>query len=178
MNAARQYSDRPFSSDLIHVLWEAFFIFLVGAFFGVLIHHQLLWKVVTGQTLVQVAHPSEERHPGEIFLIPVAMDEVREMVARGAVLVDARAEEAYREGHIAGAISLPLAMAVEELIPFTKRVPAATPIIVYCSGYGCRDSHELGARLIEAGYGEVLVYEGGFPEWRDQGLPTGRGNQP
>lgn len=178
MSPGPSFSSRFLFADFVHLFLEALAICLVGAFFGVLLHHPLLWKVVSGQSFSQAVLPMEERHPGEVFLVPVAVEEVAEMAARGAVLVDARPRELYREEHIRGAVSLPLAKAGEEVAAFRKRFPVTVPVIVYCSGYGCRDSHELGARLIAAGYGEVLVYEGGFPEWRDQGLPLGRGDGP
>jgi rhodanese-related sulfurtransferase len=178
LNTAWQYPRHSFSSDLVRLLLEALCICLVGAFFGVLIHHPLLWRVASGQSLEPSPLSSEARHPGEVFLIPVALEEVRELAAQGGVLVDARAGEVYREGHIAGAVSLPLGAAAKQLPAFRNRVPVTATVIVYCSGYGCRDSQDLGAELVAAGYGEVLVYEGGFPEWRDEGLPTRKGDQP
>jgi rhodanese-related sulfurtransferase len=42
--------------------------------------------------------------------------------------------------------------------------------VTYCSGFGCPDSFDLGMRLIETGYRDVRVFEGGYPEWRDAGL--------
>ena len=48
-------------------------------------------------------------------------------------------------------------------------------MILYCSGYGCPDSFDLGQILLEEGFRDVRVYEGGMPEWRDQGLPVEKG---
>jgi rhodanese-related sulfurtransferase len=31
---------------------------------------------------------------------------------------------------------------------------------------------------MNAGFSNVMVYEGGFPEWRDSGLPVEKGEQP
>jgi len=45
-------------------------------------------------------------------------------------------------------------------------------LMLYCSGFGCPDSFDLGERLLAEGYLDVRVYEGGFPEWRDAGLPV------
>jgi rhodanese-related sulfurtransferase len=50
-------------------------------------------------------------------------------------------------------------------------------LVIYCNGYGCPDSFDLGLRLIEAGYRDVRVFEGGLPEWRDAGLPVIEGER-
>lgn len=176
MNVVRVLSDRTAWPTVRHLLLEALILCLAGLFFGVLIHHQLLWKVITGQPFAPIPATLQAMRPGEVFLVPAALEEVRDMIRQGAVLVDARSRELFRESHIAGAVSLPLGQAEEEIPSFRNRVSLTTPVIVYCSGYGCRDSDDLGAKLIEAGYGEVLVYEGGFPEWREAGLPVGKGD--
>jgi rhodanese-related sulfurtransferase len=54
-------------------------------------------------------------------------------------------------------------------------VPEDRPLITYCNGYGCPDSYDLAVLLLEAGYRRVWVFEGGFPAWRDAGLPAKRG---
>jgi len=50
-------------------------------------------------------------------------------------------------------------------------------LILYCTGFGCPDSFDLGVILLQQGYQEVRVYEGGYPEWRDQGRPIVEGGQ-
>ena len=63
----------------------------------------------------------------------------------------------------------------DRLTEFKNQVPRETVLIAYCSGYGCPDSFDLGARLLAEGYHDVRVYEGGFPEWRDAHLPVEKG---
>ena len=44
--------------------------------------------------------------------------------------------------------------------------------LIYCSGYGCSLSEDLGFYLYnELGIKEILIYEGGLPEWLDNGYP-------
>jgi 3-mercaptopyruvate sulfurtransferase SseA len=50
-------------------------------------------------------------------------------------------------------------------------------LVLYCSGYGCPDSFDLGIILLAEGYRDVRVFEGGFPEWADAGLPVERGER-
>lgn len=55
---------------------------------------------------------------------------------------------------------------------FIAAHPVETTLVVYCNGYGCPDSRETAEKLLSAGFGRVFVYEGGFPEWKEAGLPT------
>ena len=174
MSVVRRYPDSSWGQ----VLLEAFFICLAGVAFGVLLHYPLLGEAFLGRRPAVKALAAESRLPEAGSLIPVLLEDVRALVEQGAVLVDARSLEAFREGHIAGARSLPLGSDPEGLARFRDSVPLTVPVVVYCSGYGCRDSHDVGAGLIEAGYKEVLVFEGGFPEWRAAGLPVATGAAP
>ncbi|NIQ96508.1 MAG: rhodanese-like domain-containing protein, partial [Desulfuromonadales bacterium] len=93
-----------------------------------------------------------------------------------AILVDARLPEFYAEGHLPGAVSLPFAEAESRLAAFREQYPGQS-LIVYCSGYGCSDSFDLAVLLLANGYHDVMVYEGGYPEWRDAGLEVEKGMQ-
>ena len=92
----------------------------------------------------------------------------------GVTFVDARAEDFYQYGgHIAGAISLPV-MEFDAVFPQVKeRLPSPDEeIVCYCSGFGCEESIELARKLAEKGYRLAYVYEGGWPEWSEAGLPS------
>ena len=66
----------------------------------------------------------------------------------------------------------------EALLPsFIAKVPPRSILVIYCNGYDCHDSRELGAKLLRAGYRTVYVFEGGYPEWKDAGYPTKGGNR-
>lgn len=109
--------------------------------------------------------------------MPVALAQVKELHdSRQAVLVDARSARSFAKEHIAGALSFPLEEASRQQKPTLKGVNKDALIIVYCNGFSCHDSVELGKLLIKAGYSSVYVFEGGLPEWRDAGYPTAGGN--
>jgi len=97
----------------------------------------------------------------------------------GALFVDARRTDAYLAGHIEGAFSVPVwESGVEEKIaalPFTEE---KAPVVAYCSGGDCEDSHLLAGKLWEAGWLNALVYTAGYPEWADHGWPTHEGMEP
>ena len=97
-----------------------------------------------------------------------------------APFFDARRTSAYREGHIKGARSFPVWENVDEKLQALVRegLDASAPVVVYCSGGDCEDSHLLGERLFLAGFDAVRVYTGGFPDWQARGLPQSRGDAP
>ncbi len=92
----------------------------------------------------------------------------------GVVFIDARNEEFYAmDGHISGALSLPvsdfdagLARVESELFPEDQE------LVCYCGGRWCEDGAKLAGALIARGYTGALVYEGGWAEWSEAGLPA------
>jgi len=151
------------------ILREALLIALVGMLAGLAVNHRLVLDAFAGRLTgsLPVAAPTNPPLPQ-----PVLLEEVRELAAAGAVLVDARDTPLFAGGHLPGAASLPLGEFEARLDDFQRQVTATRTIIIYCNGYGCEDSFDLGLRLLAAGYQDVRVFEGGFPEWRDAGLPV------
>ncbi len=99
----------------------------------------------------------------------VTVDDVRARLDRSPapVLVDVREREEYRDGHLAGALSLPrgfLEMRVEEAVP-----DRGAEIIAYCAG-GTR-SLIAGKILKDMGYTNVVSMIGGFGAWKGGGNP-------
>ena len=157
--------------DMKRIGLEACVLIALGALFGLTLNHQLVIDAFSGRLVPQQLQPARELVP-VVSPVPVLLDEVRQLTASGALLVDARNPELYAMGHIEGAVSLPIVEIDDALPGFLDRVAKDRSIITYCSGFGCPDSFDLGIRLIEAGYRDVRVFEGGFPEWRDAGLPV------
>jgi rhodanese-related sulfurtransferase len=155
-------------------LSEICLIVVISATAGIAWNRTLLtgaWRgELTGQA--QAAAPK-----GEALPMPIGLTQVKEMHdAKQAVIVDARSAASFAQGHIAGAIALPLEEARKHpSIPFKAKVPTDAVIIAYCNGFSCHDSMDLGELLMQAGYASVYVYEGGFPEWRDAGYPIATG---
>jgi rhodanese-related sulfurtransferase len=98
-----------------------------------------------------------------------SIDQVKEHLGNGTdyVLLDVREKEEYREGHLAGAVSLPrgyLELRVEQTVPDKN-----TPIIAYCAG-GTR-SLLAGKQLCDMGYQQVISMSGGYTAWKGAGYP-------
>lgn len=87
------------------------------------------------------------------------------------LFVDARSRDNYTEGHIKGAVSLPVGQFDEKIEAFLDQYSPETAIITYCSGRTCEDSHKLAQLLLEIGYTEINVFVDGFPGWLAEGYP-------
>jgi len=88
-----------------------------------------------------------------------------------AVFVDARSYEAFIDGHIKNAVSIPTGQSIEFIDHFKTKYPSTTPVITYCSGRECNDSHELAQYLIGEGYANVKVFIDGYQGWKRKGYP-------
>jgi len=158
--------------SLPRILIEAVLIATLGTTVGLAVNHRLLADAFAGR----LAAPAPvAASPATRLPQPVLLAEVRELAAGAAVLVDARDAALYADGHLPGALSLPLGEVEAQLPGFRQKVAAEKTLVTYCNGYGCPDSFDLGLRLIREGYRDVRVYEGGLPEWRDAGLPVAKG---
>ncbi len=89
----------------------------------------------------------------------------------GYIFVDARIYESFSEGHIKGAISLPVGQFDEKVMQFMEKYPVSTGFATYCSGRECKDSHELAQYLSDAGYTNVKVFIDGYPAWKGEDYP-------
>jgi rhodanese-related sulfurtransferase len=88
------------------------------------------------------------------------------------LFVDARSREDYKDGHVKGAYSLPVGDFDEQIDEFLERFALDRPIVTYCSGRTCEDSHHLAQLLISRGYQNTSVMIDGFPGWKDEGYPV------
>ncbi len=93
-------------------------------------------------------------------------EEARQLFAAGRVVfVDARSRLQYDAGHIPGAVSLPVGEFDEMIETILNRYPLDQPMVTYCSGRTCEDSHRLAQFLREFGYLDVRIFIDGFPGW-------------
>jgi rhodanese-related sulfurtransferase len=96
----------------------------------------------------------------------------KDLFDKGDVLfVDARSQNHYGNGHIPGAVSLPVGQFEKRIDFFLNRYPPEQPIVTYCSGRTCEDSHELAQLLSDLGFTNVRIFIDGFPGWEAEGYP-------
>ena len=95
-------------------------------------------------------------------------DELAERLRAGDVVVlDVRPEPEFRAGHIAGALSIPVA----ELSRRLHQVPKGQQIVAYCRGPYCVYADDAVRSLRDRGYPAARL-EDGYPEWARAGLPV------
>jgi rhodanese-related sulfurtransferase len=110
--------------------------------------------------------------------VEISGDDVARLFARGVLILDARRTKDYEQGHIAGAHSFPIWES-----DIDARVTAlvgegrdgAIPVVLYCSGGDCEDSHMLAQKLFGAGFNNLLVYRDGWPDWQKRGGKSAAG---
>lgn len=102
---------------------------------------------------------------------PVPANELLERARHCLVtVIDVRPPEEYVQGHIGGALNIPL----DKLKRRLRELPRDREIVAYCRGPWCVLSYEAVARLRKAGI-EARRLEDGLPEWRRAGLPVETG---
>jgi rhodanese-related sulfurtransferase len=86
--------------------------------------------------------------------------------------VDPRGEQAYREGHIAGAISLPL----QNVATDHQRLKGFDVLVVYGEDYKDPLAVAMSKRLIELKHKDVRTLRGGLRAWTEAGLELETGD--
>lgn len=105
---------------------------------------------------------------GRDALEPIATSELRKRLRDGEVtLIDVRPEAEYRAGHIAGALSVPLAQLGRRL----PEIPKRREVIAYCRGPYCVYAVEAVELLRRRGY-RARRAQAGLADWRASGLPV------
>ncbi|HSP77688.1 MAG TPA: metalloregulator ArsR/SmtB family transcription factor [Myxococcaceae bacterium] len=148
---------------------------------GLYVHYRLaspaVFSLLQGVRGVAEAQLAELRRVVDMYLgdrdgmAPVGRDELLERARAGEVVVlDVRPAVEYAAGHIAGALSIPIA----ELEARLEELPRQREIVAYCRGPYCVYADEAVKLLREGGHKARRLQEG-FPEWRAAGLPIGRG---
>lgn len=99
---------------------------------------------------------------------PVTPDELTRRMSTGeAVLLDVRPEQEYAAGHIAGALSIPVA----DILTRLGELPGDKQYVAYCRGPYCLYADEAVAVLRANGRTAQRLTEG-YPEWWLAGRPV------
>ena len=103
----------------------------------------------------------------------ITLDEVRSALTDPRTIVlEVLPRKYYDQGHLPGARQTTndeIGAQAKDLIP-----DKATPVVVYCSGPTCGNSHAAGVTLTELGYTHVGVFIGGKAAWTEAGLALER----
>jgi rhodanese-related sulfurtransferase len=103
-------------------------------------------------------------------LEPISREELLRRLADGdTIVLDVRPALEYRQGHIAGAQSVP----VDELERRLGELDPRHEIVAYCRGPYCVFADEA-VSLLRAQGRHATRYAEGYPEWAAAGLPVAR----
>lgn len=122
-------------------------------------------------------------HPDKPY-VEIGGDDAAWLRSKGALLIDARRSSVYEQGHIAGSRSMPVWESdVDDRVNklFSERSDPREqlqPIVIYCSGGDCEDSHMLAQKLWGVQFNNIYVYKDGFPDWQKRGGPIDTGSKP
>lgn len=101
----------------------------------------------------------------------VSRTELLDRLRRGDVVVlDVRPREEYEQGHVPGAVSVPL----DELEARLAALPRRSDVVAYCRGPYCVLAPQAVELLRQRGF-RARRLEDGMPEWRLAGLPVAVG---
>lgn len=88
-----------------------------------------------------------------------------------AIFIDARDQWEYSEGHIKGAINMP-EFSFDPELPFVRALDKNQLFVLYCDADDCDVSKRLAEELKIIGFKKLLVYTGGWHEWKINNLPV------
>jgi rhodanese-related sulfurtransferase len=122
-------------------------------------------------------------HPDKAA-VEISGEDAALLYSRGVLFLDARRTAAFEESHIAGARPFSVWEAdIDDKVSalFDERPDPAQqnqPIVIYCTGGACEDSHMLAQKLWGIQFNNVYVYKDGFPDWQKRGGAVRSGPKP
>lgn len=144
-------------------------VIVTGSLVGVAWNWRLVSDAWEGNRASEVSRIEDTPAGGS----SITVQEVKTLFdSKAALIVDARRAFFFDKERIPGAVSLPLAEYDPKIAAFLQDVSRDRLLVLYCSGYGCEDSHQLSEKLLQAGYKKARVFPGGLPEWKEAGYPT------
>jgi rhodanese-related sulfurtransferase len=164
--ARRRRLGSPGQARLAGVLLGALALSAGSAVLGLAVNH------ISPRGIPLLPSPANQQAGDELGLpLPAGIggvdnDEARQALDDpSALFLDARSPQEYNEGHLPGALNLPAYEFDDHFFEVMEPIEEASRIIVYCDGDECSDSIAVAERLVEFGFSEVYVFEGGWRSW-------------
>ena len=88
----------------------------------------------------------------------------------GIILLDARDPDEFRKQHIPSAWNFPVRYFESRYREWILRLDSEKMIVTYCSEETCLDSLVLAEKLIQKGFDQVAVFQGGMKKWSKMGF--------
>jgi rhodanese-related sulfurtransferase len=152
---------------LVKTLWQISVILAIGAGLG------LISNTLRPDSLQLIGDWSAESRittaTGKHLIISLSEAE-KLFTEDAAIFIDARSNEDFRNGHIAGAKSLPWQDVDRLFVEVIEDISPDMTIITYCDGKTCKSSHDLALFLLDIGFKHVRVLVNGWTVWRERSL--------
>jgi len=117
---------------------------------------------------------SLERPPGkkpETVYTTITLDQLKKLLDRKrGVVLDARNEEEYRNGHITGARSIP-ALEIDKHIEEIVAIPRDTLVLIYCNNAECPLGRQLAEFMNSMEFTKIFLYDDGWDGWEKAKMP-------
>ncbi|MFQ5806940.1 MAG: rhodanese-like domain-containing protein [Phycisphaerae bacterium] len=127
---------------------------------------------------VAALRAAQELHEKLRATAGVTLEELLSLIDQGAVVIDARSQAEFEEGHLAIEGDPPvLNVPADEVDAHVERLVQlqGVPVVLYCESNTCDYAEELYAALQEFGFVDIWIY---FPGWEgivEAGLKTATG---
>jgi rhodanese-related sulfurtransferase len=167
---ASQHLQQLYAARLVDSRREGQRIFyrLAGPSVGTLWH---ALRDTAQQQLAELDVVAREYLEGRDDFEPIGRAELAKRLRSGTVtLIDVRPIEEFEQGHIEGAVSVPL----DQVKEWAKSAPKRKQVVAYCRGPYCVYALKALAELRKRGI-TGLRAEDGVAEWRAAGLPVAAG---
>ncbi len=99
----------------------------------------------------------------------IGYQQVKDLQERNAAtLINVLSAEDFEKTHIPASINVPVDS--PDFADQVKKIIGGKgePVVVYCASYSCDKSQKAALKLDQAGFTNVMCYEGGAKEWQDK----------
>ena len=126
-----------------------------------------------GLRLAGVSEQSESKVSPLIIAGAKTIDamEAKKLHSQGKRFIDVRGIDSWKNGHIPGAVNIPLKDTFSEAT-LARVVSKQEPFVVYCMGPRCLLSSKACQQSVEWGYEQVHYFRAGFPSWKASEYPV------
>ncbi|MEW6238132.1 MAG: rhodanese-like domain-containing protein [Candidatus Omnitrophota bacterium] len=142
---------------------QSFILIAIGAIIGAAVN------ALSSQPIPWIRPPKsmEEKWPAAD-----AQTVLQHIQDGSAILIDARDANEFEAGHLPGAVNIPASEFRKSFQEFADNLPRDIPLIVYCQGGECDQSHEVIQQLADLGFEKLLLFPGGWQEWEKEKFPN------
>ncbi len=122
--------------------------------------------IAKGGTVISEGDPNSYIDQTKVLTIaPEKVAELQSTLVR-SIILDVRSDREYSQGHIPGAINVPLSRLEKD----RGAIPPIGSMFVY--GANESDTFQAGTRLFDMGFFGLRIITGGFEDWKAKGLPV------